>query len=65
LLEKVKAPIQSYFTLLNTDMNTRNQEILVRLPRVKLEYGRRSICFMGTEIFNELPISMRLNKKKG
>jgi len=56
--------MQNYFNLLNTDVNTRNKGILARLPRVKLEYGRRSICFMGTKIFNELPISMRLNKKK-
>jgi len=64
LLEKVKAPMKNYFNLLNTDVNTRNKGILARLPRVKLEYGRRSVRFMGAKIFNELPISMRSNFKK-
>jgi len=49
--------MKNYFNLLNTDVNTRNKGILARLPRVKLEYGRRSV-------FNELPISMRSNFKK-
>ena len=39
--------------------NTRNKGILMRLPKVKLENGRKSFRFMGTKIFNELPIEIR------
>ena len=39
--------------------NTRNKGILMRLPKVKLENGRKSFRFMGAKIFNELPIEIR------
>ena len=32
---------------------------MVKLPKAKLEYGRLSLKFMGTKIFNDLPLEIR------
>ncbi len=39
--------------------DTRNKAILVKLPKVKLEFIRQSFRFAGTKIYNELPIEIR------
>ena len=53
LLGNVKPPLNDYFTVANTKANTRNKNLFVHVPKVKLEYGKRSIRFMGAKIFNE------------
>ena len=42
VMGEVGDPIKNYFEFLNTTVNTRNKNILLRLPKLKLEYGRRS-----------------------
>ena len=63
LLENVKPPLNDYFTVANTKANTRNKNLFVYVPKVKLEYGKRSTRFMGTKIFNDLPINIRKKYK--
>ena len=46
------------FEFLNTTVNTRNKNILPRLSKLKLEYGRRSTKFLGAKICNDLPIEV-------
>ena len=48
-----------YFELRKTRVNTRNNGNMVVLPKVKLEYGRRSVRYLGAKIFNELPLELR------
>ena len=48
-----------YFQVNDHDKDTRNKAILVRLPRVKLEFNRQSFRFAGAKIYNELPIEIR------
>ena len=50
---------QDYFELNQNKMNTRNNNISVRVPRVKLEFARNSFYFMGAKIYNELPREIR------
>ena len=50
---------KDYFTLMNNC--TRNQEVLLRLPKFKLETGKNTFKFMGAKIFNELPLELRRN----
>ena len=38
---------------------TRNNGYLITLPKMKLEYGRRSLKYMRAKIFDELPIKIR------
>ena len=50
---------QDYFELNQNKMNTRNNNISVRVPRVKLEFARNSFYFIGAKIYNELPREIR------
>ena len=63
LLGNVKPPVNDCFTATNTKANTRNKNLFVHVPKVKLEYGKRSIRFMGAKIFNDLPINIRKKYK--
>ena len=45
-------------------MNTRNNNLLVQLPKVKLEIGRKSFSFLGAQAFNSLLIEIRELKSK-
>ena len=63
LLGNVKPPLNDYFTVANTKANTRNKNLFAHVPKVKLEYGKRSIRFMGAKIFNDLPINIRKKYK--
>ena len=60
---KVGDPFENYFEFLNTTVNTRNKNILHRLPKLKLEYGRRSTKYFGAKIFNDLPTEVRKHCK--
>ena len=55
---EVGGPFENYFKFLNTTVNTRNKNILFRLPKSKLEYGRRSTKYLGAKIFNDLSIEV-------
>ena len=50
---------QDYSELNQNKMNTRNNNISVRVPRVKLEFARNSFYFMGANIYNELSREIR------
>ena len=63
LLGNVKPPLNNYFTVANTKANTRNKNLFVHVPKVKLEYGKRSIRFMGANVFNDFPINIRKKYK--
>lgn len=41
------------------NINTRNNECSVNLPKVKLEFGRRSFAFQGALVYNTLPRHLR------
>ena len=41
------------------EAKTRNNQCLLKLPRIKTEYARKSFRFMGAKIYNELPIEIR------
>ena len=61
---EVGDPFENYFEFLNTTVNTRNKSILLRLPKLKLEDGRRSTKYLEAKTFNELPIEVRRHCKE-
>jgi len=48
-----------YFQINNHGRTTRNECLLVTLPKTKLEFARRSFYFYGAKIYNSLPVSIR------
>ena len=50
-------PFKDYFQWLHH--NSRNNGQTAKLPKVKLDFGRRSFYFLGASIFNSLPFSLR------
>ena len=57
--ENTCEPFFDYFNVHKTNRNTRNNGHILSLPKMKLEYGRRSVKYMGAKTFNELPIELR------
>ena len=39
--------------------NTRNNNLTVKVPRMKTEFGRKSYCVTAANIFNNIPILAR------
>ena len=58
-------PFKDYFQrLYHNALNTRNNGKIVKLPKVKLDFARRSFYFLGASIFNSLPLSLRNNNSR-
>ena len=56
----VCCPFKDYFERLHHNaLNTRNNGNTVKIPKVKLDFARRSFYFLGASIFNSLPLSLR------
>ena len=53
-------PFKNYFHRLHYNaLNTRNNGKTTEVPKVKLDFARRSFYFLGASIFNSLPLSLR------
>ena len=57
IMLKIAAMI--FFTLQEHERQTRNNNYTLKLPRIKTEYARKSFMFMGTKVYNELPLELR------
>ena len=56
----VCCPFKDYFERLHHNaLITRNNGNTVKIPKVKLDFARRSFYFLGASIFNSLPLSLR------
>ena len=59
LIGEVCSNFIEYFHLKKHLYNTRNNNIQVELPSIKLEFARKGFFFMGAKIYNELPAEIR------
>ena len=48
-----------YFAINYHEKNTRNRNKLLKLPRVKPEFVKQSFKYMGTILYNNLPLNIR------
>ena len=65
LQDNVCTPFKGYFTKIEHNINTRNNGCSLKLPKAKLEFGRRSFAFQGALVYNTLPRHLRhLNLKE-
>jgi hypothetical protein len=62
LNEDVCSNFHNYFHLNTHSKNTRNNNILVKVPKVKLEFARNGFFFMGAKLYNALPKHVRESK---
>ena len=53
----------SSFSINSHEINTRNNGYLLKIPKCRTEYGKRSFTFMATKVFNKLPLDIRKNFK--
>ena len=50
---------QTYFELLQHRIGTRNKNVSLNLPKVRTEYGKRTVKFLGAKVYNSLPLEMK------
>ena len=48
-----------YFEFNHHNKSTRNNDVLLKVPRVKLEMAKASFFFMGVKYYNSLPLEIR------
>ena len=56
---KLCKQFEKYFEINEHSKRTRNRNKLLKLPNIKLEFGRKSFRFQGARIFNNLPLEIR------
>ena len=59
LQNNVRTPFKNYFERLVHSKATRNNGISVKLPKVRLEFGKKSFYYQGAKTFNNLPAELR------
>ena len=57
--KKLCDAFNEYFEVSDHSKATRNNKSLLILPRVRLEFERKSFYFFGAKIYNELPLDIR------
>ena len=50
---------QVYFNINDHTVRTRNHQSFLKIPKIKTEFARKSFRFMGTTIYNELPVRVQ------
>ena len=59
LQDNVCDPFKSYFERKQHDQNTRNNNLAVKVPRIKTEFGRKCFCVTAANVYNKIPILAR------
>ena len=56
---KVCSDFKDYFKINEHNLGTRDRNILLQIPKVKLEIAKNGFFFMGAKLYNSLPIDIR------
>ena len=59
LQQNVCDVMKEYFTKNTHGKNTRNEELSVKLPLMKTEFGRKGLYFLAAKEYNNLPLQAR------
>ena len=59
LQNNVCSPFKNYFERMLHSKATRNNGLSVKLPKVRLEFGKKSFYYQGAKTFNNLPVDLR------
>jgi len=58
---KVCDAFKSYFTIKHSNANTRDNDTMLIIPKIKLEAARASFYYQGAILFNKLPKPIRID----
>ena len=53
----------NYFQMINHSKKIRTNNMLIKLPKIKLEVAKQSFYFGGGKLFNGLPLTTRTSLK--
>ena len=53
----------NYFRMISHSKETRNNNISIKLPKIKLEVAKQGFYFGGAKLFNGLPLTMQTSLK--
>ena len=59
LNKEICTNFHDYFSINENSRSTRSMGILLDIPKVRLEFARKSFYFYGAKIYNDLPIKIR------
>ena len=59
LNEDVCSPMKCYFQINDNNRVTRNNKLSIRLPKIRLEVGRKTFYYSGAKLYNTLPLEIR------
>lgn len=62
ITNQMSEEFNNYFTVFEHKIRTRNNELSIKLPKVKLEIAKKSFFFAGGQLYNKLPIEIRKMK---
>ena len=51
--------VQTYFQIMEHNINTRNNGALLRLPKIRTVAAKKGFYFNGAKSFNDLPLKVR------
>ena len=51
--------LENYFEWVSHNKETRNNNIMLRVPRIKLENTKRAFFYNGVVAYNTLPLELR------
>ena len=46
---------QDYFMIIEHNVRTRNRNILLQIPNIKLDFAKNGFFFMGARLYSSLP----------
>ena len=58
-------PMQNYFELISHTKSTRNNQISIKLPKVKTKAAQNGFFYQGAIIYNQIPREIRAVEKDG
>ena len=59
LVNECCSNLGGYFQLIDHVIQTRNNGFLLRLPKTRLEFGKKAFKFEGAKVYNSLPLYIR------
>ena len=59
LQDNVCSLFQNYFQRMDHSQNTGNINLVVKAPRMKAEFGRKSFCVTAANVYSSVPILAR------